>query len=144
MDTQNEFFSLTGKREELLSGVIERIYSAAQPGAVYSEPVKSGNYTVITASEVIVGGGFGSGSGFGPQEKKADEQSSEIPHISSGGSGGGGGGSSSGRPVAIIVIGPDGVTVKPVFDLTKIILTAIAAWGAMLILLRHMSRGKKR
>jgi hypothetical protein len=36
IDTKHEFFSLTGKREELLFSVIERLYSAAQPGAVYS------------------------------------------------------------------------------------------------------------
>jgi len=144
IDTKNEIFSLTGKREEILSGVIERIYSAAQPGAVYSEPVKSGNYTVIMASEVIVGGGFGSGSGFGPQEKNANERSSEAPQISSGGGGIGGGGSSRGRPVAIIVIGPDGVTVRPIFDFTKIILAGITTWVTMLMLLRKILRGKKR
>lgn len=144
IDTKNEFFSLTGKREELLASVIERIYSAAQPGAVYSEPVKSGTYTVIMASEVTVGGGFGSGSGFGPQEKKAEEKASQSPHISSGGGGIGGGGSSRGRPVAIIVIGPDGVTVKPVFDFTKIILAGMTTWGTMLMLLRKMRRGNKR
>lgn len=138
IDTKHEFFSLTGKREELLSSVIERLYSAAQPGAVYSEPVTSGNSTVILASEVIVGGGFGSGSSFGPQEKKAEEKSSQSPHISSGGGGIGGGGSSSGRPVAIIVTGPDGVTVKPVFDFTKIILAGMRTWGTMLMLLRIM------
>ena len=142
IDTKNDFFSLTGKRDEALSNVIEKIYSAAQPGAVYSEPVKSGNYTVIMASEVTVGGGFGSGSGFGPQEKKGDEKSSQSPHISSGGGGIGAGGSSSGRPVAIIVIGPEGVTVKPVFDFTKIILAGMRTWGTMLMLFRKNAQRK--
>ena len=142
IDTKNEFFTLSGKRDEALFNVAEKIYSAAQPGAVYGEPVKSGDYTVITASEVVAGGGFGSGSGFGPQEKKADEKSSQAPQISSGGGGIGGGGSSHGRPVAIIVIGPDGVTVKPVFDLTKIILAGITTWGTMFMLLRKMRRSK--
>ena len=64
----NDYSSLTGKRDEALSSLIEKIYWAAQPGAVYSEPVKSGNYTVIMANEVTVGGGFGSGSSIGPQE----------------------------------------------------------------------------
>lgn len=143
IDTKTDFFTLAGKRDEQLSGVIERIYSAAQPGAVFSEPVKSGNYTVIMASEVAVGGGFGSGSGLAPQEKKADENSPQSPQLS-GGSGIGGGGGSSGRPVAIIVIGPDGVTVKPIFDITKIALAGITAWGTMLMLLRKMRSGNKR
>ena len=142
IDTKNEFFTLSGKRDEALFNVVEKIYSAAQPGAVYGEPVKSGDYTVITASEVVAGGGFGSGSGFGPQEKNADEKSSQAPQISSGGGGIGGGGSSRGRPVAIIVIGPEGVTVKPVFDLTKIILASITTWGTMFMLIRKMRRAK--
>ncbi len=141
IDTKNEFFSLTGKREEVLSSLIEKIYSAAQPGVVYSAPITTGNYTVIMASEVTVGGGFGSGSGFGPQENHTVEQASP----SSGGGGIGGGGSSRGRPVAIIVIGPEGVTVKPIFDFTKIILAGIMTGGAILMLLRKMiSRNKHR
>ncbi len=39
-----------------------------------------------------------------------------------------------GRPVAAIVIGPDGVQVKPVLDLTKLSLTAltvVATAGAL-------------
>jgi uncharacterized spore protein YtfJ len=121
-----------------------KCFSQERAELYYSEPVKSGNYTVIMASEVIVGGGFGSGSGFGPQEKNANEKSSESPQISSGGGGFGGGGSSNGRPVAIIVIGPDGVTVKPIFDFTKIILAGITTWVTMLMLLRKILIGKKR
>ena len=45
-----------------------------------------------------------------------------------------------GRPVAIIVIGPDGVTVKPVVDLTKLALAAITASAATLGVLRAMRR----
>jgi len=39
-----------------------------------------------------------------------------------------------GRPVAAIVIGPDGVQVKPVLDMTKIGLTALGAWSAVALL----------
>jgi uncharacterized spore protein YtfJ len=56
----------------------------------------------------------------------------------------GGGGGSSGRPVAIIIIGPDGVTVKPVVDVTKIALAGVTAWGTMLMLLRRMRQASKR
>ena len=61
----------------------------------------------------------------------------------SGGGGIGGGGGASGRPVAIIIIGPDGVTVKPVFDITKIALAGITAWGAMLGVLRRVRKASK-
>src|SRR5690349_6268711 len=46
--------------------VLEQLFAAAQPGAVYSPPVVAGQYTVITASEISVGGGLGFGKGFGP------------------------------------------------------------------------------
>ena len=39
----------------------DRILATAQPSAVFSAPVVSGAYTVITASEVFAGGGFGFG-----------------------------------------------------------------------------------
>jgi hypothetical protein len=45
-----------------------------------------------------------------------------------------------GRPVAAIVIGPDGVKVKPVLDLTKISPTAVAAWGAVVLLAVKIAR----
>jgi uncharacterized spore protein YtfJ len=60
-DTTSHLLTLAEKREEQIASVLEKIYAAAQSGAVYSEPVTSGNYTVITASEIAAGGGFGSG-----------------------------------------------------------------------------------
>ncbi|HEY4384072.1 MAG TPA: hypothetical protein VGN34_06300, partial [Ktedonobacteraceae bacterium] len=119
-DTESNLLNLAEKREEQFAGMLEKIYRAAQPGAVYSEPVTAGNYTVITASEIAAGGGFGSGSGsaglttFPKQQKETSPLQAEPAN--GGGSGMGGGGGSSGRPVAVIIIGPEGVTVKPVVD----------------------------
>jgi len=148
METMSNMFTLAEKREEQLSRVLEKIYSAAQPGAVYSEPVTTGNYTIITASEIAAGGGFGSGSGFGPPATPAKQQEEtsgrEVQPTNSGGGGMGGGGGSRGRPVAIIIIGPDGVTIKPVVDVTKIALAGVTVWGTMLMLLRRMRKASKR
>ncbi len=52
----------------------------------------------------------------------------------------GGGGGSSGRPVAIIVVGPVGVAVKPIFDITKVALAGIAAWITVLTIFRKARR----
>jgi len=109
---------------------VDKIFGAARATAVYSEPVTAGVYTVITASEVTAGGGFGGGQGFGPTETAGD--TAQGHKASAGGGGSGGGGGSSGRPVAAIVIGPRGVEVKPVFDVTKFGLAALTAWAAML------------
>jgi uncharacterized spore protein YtfJ len=106
-----------------------KIFAAAQPGAVFGAPIVSGALTVITASEVAAGGGFGSGRATIPKPAVA-AHGAGVPAAESGGSGGGGG--ASGRPIAAIIIGPDGVTIKPVFDVTKIALASITALGAML------------
>ena len=70
-----------------------------------------------------------------PGEKKED---------SSGGSGIGGGGGSAGRPVAAIIIGPEGVRVEPVVDVTKIALAVFTTAGAMLLMLGRMNSTSRK
>src|SRR5260370_22790127 len=65
IDTRNTLQSLTDKSSEQLRPVLERIFAAAQPVAGFGEPVVSGNYTIITASEVPSAGASRSGRGFG-------------------------------------------------------------------------------
>jgi uncharacterized spore protein YtfJ len=143
-DTTSHLLTLAEKREEQIASVLEKIYAAARSDAVYSEPVTSGNYTVITASEIAAGGGFGSGFGFGsptPPPKQYGETSEPQASPTNGGAGGiGGGGGSSGRPVAMIIIGPDGVRVEPVVDVTKIALSALTVCGTLVMLLRRMRK----
>jgi uncharacterized spore protein YtfJ len=141
IDIKSRVLSIAERTSEQLPPVLEKIFGAAQPDAVYSKPIESNNYTIITASEVASGGGFGSGAGFGPAtpsstEEQPNEEGSQAESVNSGGGGTGGGGGSTGRPVAIIVIGPEGVSVKPIFDITKIVLAGIAAWITMLTVLR--------
>ena len=104
---------------------MDELFAVAQLGSVYGEPVTHEECTVIAASEVSVAMGFGHGMGGGsplePATREAIERnvSRDKTGINAGiGSGGGGGGASSGRPVAIINIGPDGVRIQPVVDLT--------------------------
>jgi uncharacterized spore protein YtfJ len=126
---------------ELSEKAFERIYAAAQPGAVFSPPVTSGEYTIITASEVAAGGGFGFGEGSNPTQESAETSANGQPTNVAGGGGGGGG--SMGRPVAAIVIGPDGVKVQPIVDATKIALAAIGAWLSIAFLLVRRARATK-
>ncbi|TMC23504.1 MAG: hypothetical protein E6J34_02570 [Chloroflexi bacterium] len=150
IDTRTRVLSLAEKTSEQFSSLFDRIFAAAHSESVYSKPVISGNYTVITASEVTSGGGFGSGGGIGPElplsiiKKRPDEAASHAEQVNSGGGGGiGGGGGSAGRPVAVIIIGPEGVTVKPVLDVTKIALAGIATGIVMLTTLRKMRKMSK-
>jgi uncharacterized spore protein YtfJ len=96
----------------------DRILAAAQPTAVFSAPVVSGEYTLITASDVFAAGGFGFGDG------------TEAAKAASG-SGGGGGGASHSRPVAAVIVGPDGVEVKPIVDATRVALAVMGVLGAI-------------
>jgi uncharacterized spore protein YtfJ len=124
---------------------MDKLLVAAQPGAVYGEPVTSGDYTIITTSEVTAGGGFGYGFGGGSAPASAPGQTPGQEQENAGGGGGiGGGGGSSGRPVAAIVIGPGGVRVKPIVDTTKIALAVFTTAGAMLMMLGQMRRMSRR
>lgn len=93
----------------------------ASPGSVFSEPVAVGNDLVITAAAWERGGGFGFGGGG--------------DNAQGGGFGSGGGGGAQGRPVAVIRVGPSGVEVRPVIDLTKVGITVFLAtlgvWRAL-------------
>ncbi len=124
---------------ELSNLMADKIFAAAQPGAVFSAPVVSGPYTIITASEVAAAGGFGFGSGSGPTDAPDESSATGQARQFAGGGGGGGGGGSSGRPIAAIVVGPDGVKIQPIVDPTKIALAAIGAWLSIALLLVRRS-----
>ena len=152
-DTSDELSGEAGshvdRTGDQVSKVLERILAAAQPGAVFGQPVDAGSYTIITASEVTSGGGFGAGRARGPAPKTGVGQPEPAEAARSGakrpigGSGFGGGGGSTGRPVAIIAIGPSGVAVRPVVDVTKVVLTALTVSSALLAMRRVMRRARK-
>jgi uncharacterized spore protein YtfJ len=87
---------------------------------IFRDPVHVGDRVVITAAALDIAGGMGVGNG--------------IDNEGSGGGGGGAGGRTEGRPVAAIDIGPDGVTIRPIIDFTRIGVTlligAFAVWRA--------------
>jgi uncharacterized spore protein YtfJ len=148
--TVDEAVALIDKARQQAATMLEKIFAAAQPRAVYGQPVGAERYTVTTAAEVTSGGGFGMGLGLGPPSRPgstaaptADAAQPETRQT--GGAGGlGGGGGAMGRPVAIIAIGPDGVRVKPVVDVTKVALAGLTAWATMLGLLRARRRARSR
>jgi uncharacterized spore protein YtfJ len=142
----DELMEKVSRESQLRADTMERLLSAADSAKVFGPAVVSGQSTVITAAEVAAGGGFGSGLGFGPphglkRASEAEEGEAFEDTRSGAGGGGGGGGGSMGRPVAVITVGPDGIRVKPVLDLTKILLTAMAA-GLSLAMLCMKTCGK--
>jgi uncharacterized spore protein YtfJ len=146
------------KESEARSQALQRLWSAGDASAVFGQPVSSGDYTVIPVADVTAGGGFGSGMGFSAARRRRGETKSESPEgsatigegsepsgqaLEGAGGGGGGGGGAMARPVAVIVLGPDGVKVKPVYDMTKLGLTALGAFGAVAALSMRLVAKKK-
>ncbi len=129
------------RSQEQAERIIERIFAPTRPGAVFGEPVRSGDYTLITASAVGSGGGFGFGGGSSPMPGTEGNSGGENA-----GAGGGGGGGASGRPVAVIIIGPDGVRVEPIVDVTQVALNGIKMAAGMISFVTSMAKrqGKKR
>jgi uncharacterized spore protein YtfJ len=99
-----------------LADSLNAVFGEAKPSTVFSEPETVGDEVVVMAAAWERAGGFGFGSGYG-----------SVDGEDGGGEGGGGGGASQGRPVAVIRIGNDGVSVVPVVDFTKMGVTVLLA-----------------
>jgi uncharacterized spore protein YtfJ len=125
-------------------GLLDKVLAAAQPTAVFSAPVVSGEYTVITASEVFAGGGFGFGGGTQPADQSGSAPTDVSAAATASGSGGGGGGGSHGRPVAAIIVGPNGVKVKPIVDATRVALAVMGALGGAAFMATRLAKMRAR
>lgn len=133
-----EFFKENVANQDKANEMIGRLYEAAKPEAAFGQPFTQGDYAVITAAEVSVSLGFGYGGGGGnTQEEEGKEASQGF------GVGGGGGGAATSRPVAAIEIGPEGVIVEPIVDVTKIALAFFTAFGAMALMFGRMKKSAK-
>lgn len=108
---------------ENVGQTVGRLLETARAEAVFGRPIEREGVTIIPVSEVNVGLGVGGGKGFNPA-KEEEKQSS--------GEGAGGGGGARGRPVAVIVLRRDGVSVRPVLDLTKVLLAVFTTVGLTL------------
>jgi hypothetical protein len=110
---------------EQVSRAIER--AASGEGAV-GPTTTLGDQAVIPLLETYASGGFGGGAGGGVQ--------------GDGGGGGGGGGLGRSRTIAVAMVGPDGVKIRPVIDVTGLVLPAAGAVAALLI--RGAGRRRRR
>ncbi len=129
--------------QERIGEIMGKLLAVAQPGSVFTAPVTAGDYTVINASEVSAGMGFGLGIGVGNgPASQGSGQSTGTGEGTGGGGGGGGGGGAMARPVAVITVGPDGVEVEPVVDVTKISIALFTALGSMFLMFGRMRRGR--
>lgn len=116
----------------IVQDTLSKLIDSADVTKVYGRPIKQGDLTVIPASENLMFMGFGVGAGSG-------ESTDENSGVGTGG-GGGGGGRTLSRPVAIIVVTPEGAYVEPVMDPTKVAMAAITAAGFMFGMMLRMVR----
>lgn len=88
--------------ENLLKTTLGEIERMLTTKTVVGDPITVEGYTVIPL--ISIGFGFGAGGGAGKDPKAAAAE----------GTGGGSGGGGGIKPVAVIVVGKDGVRVEPV------------------------------
>jgi len=138
IETMNGVTTTSTKPLEMSDKTVEKLAELARPHGVYSAPVISGAYTVITASEVFGGGGFG----FGNAPSSGEQPTTAGAGEPVGGAGGGGG--FYARPVASIVIGPEGVKIQPIADATKIAIAVMSVWAGVAVMAIRMARGSWR
>jgi len=125
--------------QEAANELMTRLFDITKPEAVFSQPVTQSGYTVITATELTAGIGVGYGGGGGGSEPSPEDPEGGVGF----GGGGGGGGGTLARPVAAIIIGPEGVRVDPIVDATKIAIAFFTAFGAMWMALSKMRRAAR-
>ncbi|MGE5278526.1 MAG: hypothetical protein ACM3SU_16160 [Acidobacteriota bacterium] len=134
VESTKEASAAAAKPGERAADVMERLISAADVSKVYAEPIVHGDRLLLPAAEVLAVAGFGIGSGGGAGLAGRTRAS---------GGGGGGGGQALARGVAVIVSSPEGVSVRPVFDYTKIALAALTAAGFVWASWKAMARPKR-
>jgi uncharacterized spore protein YtfJ len=109
---------------------IEKMVDALGVGAVFGEPIREGDVTVVPVAEVRFTFGYGYGSGRG-----RGEESEGSPSTAEQGSGGGSGAGGRASAKGYVRISADGVRFEPVLDVTRLALAGIAfaAWSVFWI-----------
>jgi uncharacterized spore protein YtfJ len=103
---------------------IDEMLQKLNAGAVFGEPFKEGDVTVIPVANVAYGFGYGSGRGkmMAGAMRGAPENAGEPGE----GSGQGGGGGGMARPIGYIRVSSDGVAYEPIMDTSRISILGIA------------------
>jgi uncharacterized spore protein YtfJ len=101
---------------------IDEMLRKLNANAVFGEPFKEGDVTLIPVANVAYGFGYGSGSGKMTGSKPGAATDASGPGEGSGQGGGGGG---MARPIGYIRVSSDGVAYEPIMDKSRISMLAI-------------------
>lgn len=120
--------------EELI-GRISQVHDKAAARTVFGDPVHVNGRTIIPIARVHYGFGFGLGRNT---EKEREEEEASV--------GGGGGGGLSIRPVAVLEISEKETRVRPIIDMTRMALAAMAliAWNVFWVTYTARAAVRKR
>jgi uncharacterized spore protein YtfJ len=112
---------------------IENMMKKLNVSAVFGEPVREGNTTVIPVAKVFYGFGYGSGYGRGGKPGAEESQEPQPDAGEGGGSGGGAGGQA--KPMGFVRIDAEGVRYEPFVDPTRISIAGLllSAWSVFWI-----------
>jgi uncharacterized spore protein YtfJ len=114
----------------LLAEGFARLDAAARAESTVGTAHRVGERMAIPLGEVWYGGGFGLGSGRGTGDQGQGS-----------GTGGGAGFGGRVRPVAVVDVGPEGVRVRPVVDVTAL---GLALVGVALAIVPRLVRARER
>lgn len=114
--------------------LLDRLVEAAKVDAVFGLPIEREGVTLITCSEL----GIGLGGGVGAVKPTDSAKKTE------GNEGVGGGAIARGRPVAVIVMTHNGVKVKPIVNVTKVMVAQVAMLGVVFLLASRLLRHNRR
>ncbi len=105
---------MTQDVEKMIQAALRQIETTLDTKRVVGEPVTVGEYTIIPL--ISIGFGFGVGTGTGKSEEF-------IKGEGSGGASAGGGGL---KPIAVVIIGPEGAKIEPLKGATTSLLESLA------------------
>ena len=120
---------------------IKKMVDVLGVGAVFGEPIREGNVTVVPVAEVRFTFGYGYGSGQG-----RGEETEGSPSTAEQGSGGGSGAGGRASAKGYVRISADDVRFEPVLDVTRLALAGIAfaAWSVFWIGRTIRAVGRRR
>jgi uncharacterized spore protein YtfJ len=121
---------------QAIEHTINRLMDVAKTEAIFGKPVERNGVTIIPCSEIAVGLGMGGGRGVRPT---TDEQKREAGKEM----GGGGGGGARGRPIAVVVVTRDKVSVQPIPNVTRIAVSLFTTLGFIVLGLVQLQRARR-
>jgi uncharacterized spore protein YtfJ len=106
---------MTEDIEKMIQVALREIETTLDTKRVVGEPVTVGDYTILPL--ISIGFGFGVGSGTGKSEEL-------IKGEGSGGASVGGGGM---KPIAVVIIGPEGAMIEPLKGASASLMESLTA-----------------